>query len=114
MRQLMDLTAPVALASGIGVVGVGLIGRAWSNVFARAGWDVSLFDADAGTLERAPGLHAHVDLVRVGLLGELGLRRAAITGLRADDVPGVLELPRMCAEIAVGDAEEVTQIGEGQ
>lgn len=38
----------------VGVVGVGLIGRAWSNVFSRAGWDVRLYDADSATLEAAP------------------------------------------------------------
>ena len=26
----------------VGLVGVGLIGRAWANVFSRAGWDVRL------------------------------------------------------------------------
>lgn len=40
----------------VGIVGVGLIGRAWSNVFARAGWDVAIYDAHEGTLAAAPGL----------------------------------------------------------
>ncbi|MEM7749518.1 MAG: 3-hydroxyacyl-CoA dehydrogenase [Pseudomonadota bacterium] len=40
----------------VGIVGVGLIGRAWSNVFARAGWDVSIYDAHDATLQAAPGL----------------------------------------------------------
>jgi L-gulonate 3-dehydrogenase len=31
----------------IAVIGVGLIGRSWSIVFARAGWDVALYDAAA-------------------------------------------------------------------
>ena len=39
----------------IGIVGVGLIGRAWANVFARAGWDVRLWDPDAAALAAAPG-----------------------------------------------------------
>ena len=30
--------------SKIGVIGAGLIGRAWSMVFARAGHDVALYD----------------------------------------------------------------------
>src|SRR6188474_471698 len=30
----------------VGLVGVGLIGRAWANVFARAGWHVRVWDAD--------------------------------------------------------------------
>lgn len=31
------------------IVGAGLIGRAWAVVFARAGWEVSVFDPDAAT-----------------------------------------------------------------
>ncbi|MEM1306610.1 MAG: 3-hydroxyacyl-CoA dehydrogenase [Pseudomonadota bacterium] len=42
----------------IGVVGVGLIGRAWANVFARAGHDVALWDANPEALNAAPGLVA--------------------------------------------------------
>ena len=40
----------------VGIVGVGLIGRAWSNVFARAGWDVLVYDAHEATRDAAPGL----------------------------------------------------------
>jgi L-gulonate 3-dehydrogenase len=40
----------------VAIVGCGLIGRAWSNVFARAGWDVTIYDAHPETLERAPAL----------------------------------------------------------
>ncbi|MGT2481894.1 3-hydroxyacyl-CoA dehydrogenase NAD-binding domain-containing protein [Methylobacterium oryzae CBMB20] len=32
----------------VAIVGAGLIGRAWAMIFARAGWDVRLFDAAAG------------------------------------------------------------------
>ncbi len=54
------------------VIGVGLIGRAWANVFARAGWDVTLWDANAEALQAAPGqiaasLH---DLVAHGLVSD--------------------------------------------
>ena len=31
-----------------GIVGAGLIGCAWANVFARAGWSVRVWDPDAG------------------------------------------------------------------
>lgn len=53
----------------IGIVGVGLIGRAWANVFARAGWDVQLWDPDANALKAAPGLieAALGDVARHGL-----------------------------------------------
>lgn len=40
----------------VGIVGCGLIGRAWSNVFARAGWDVTVYDAHDETRESAPEL----------------------------------------------------------
>lgn len=40
----------------IGIVGTGLIGRAWAGVFARSGHEVHLWDADREALARAPGL----------------------------------------------------------
>jgi len=53
----------------VGLVGVGLIGRAWANVFARAGWDVRLWDPDAEALAAAPALIAQslADVERHGL-----------------------------------------------
>src|SRR5215216_3345191 len=38
------------------IVGAGLIGRGWANVFARAGWTVRVWDPDAGQRAAAPGL----------------------------------------------------------
>ena len=35
------------------MIGAGLIGRAWTMVFARAGWNVRLYDAFPGQLEQA-------------------------------------------------------------
>lgn len=40
--------------SRVAIIGVGLIGRAWAQVFARAGWDVSLWDPDGAALAAAP------------------------------------------------------------
>ncbi|QUS40496.1 3-hydroxyacyl-CoA dehydrogenase [Tardiphaga alba] len=40
----------------VGIVGVGLIGRAWAAIFARAGWTVRLTDPHRPTLEAAPKL----------------------------------------------------------
>ena len=40
----------------VAIIGAGLIGCAWANVFARAGWDVRLWDPDAKALEAAPAL----------------------------------------------------------
>jgi len=38
------------------IVGCGLIGRAWANVFARGGWQVALWDADPDTRSSAQSL----------------------------------------------------------
>ena len=53
----------------VGVIGTGLIGRAWANVFARGGWDVRLWDPDAAALANAPRLIAEAlhDVARHGL-----------------------------------------------
>lgn len=40
----------------VAIVGVGLIGRAWSAIFARAGWNVRVTDPHAPTLKAAPDL----------------------------------------------------------
>jgi L-gulonate 3-dehydrogenase len=40
----------------IAIIGVGLVGRGWSIVFARAGFQVALFDSDRTALDRAPSL----------------------------------------------------------
>ncbi|ABL71645.1 3-hydroxyacyl-CoA dehydrogenase [Paracoccus denitrificans] len=41
--------------SHIAIVGAGLIGRAWAFVFARAGFDVRVWDLDPQVLERLDG-----------------------------------------------------------
>jgi len=40
----------------VAIVGVGLIGRAWAAIFARAGWNVRITDPHAPTLNAAPAL----------------------------------------------------------
>ncbi|MDB5485397.1 MAG: 3-hydroxyacyl-CoA dehydrogenase [Tardiphaga sp.] len=42
----------------VAIVGVGLIGRAWAAIFARAGWTVRLTDPHRPTLDAAPRLIA--------------------------------------------------------
>jgi 3-hydroxyacyl-CoA dehydrogenase len=42
----------------VAIIGSGLIGRAWANVFARAGWEVRVWDPDAAVRSAAPGLVA--------------------------------------------------------
>lgn len=46
------------MARKMAVVGAGLIGRAWAMVFARAGWDVAMYDPVPAALEAAPALCA--------------------------------------------------------
>lgn len=52
------------------IVGAGLIGRAWANVFARAGWTVQVWDPDAGQRANAASLIAQSlhDLAGHGLV----------------------------------------------
>lgn len=54
----------------VGLIGVGLIGRAWANVFSRAGWDVKCWDANPEATANAPKLVAESlhDLARHGLV----------------------------------------------
>lgn len=77
----------------IGIVGVGLIGRAWSNVFSRAGWDVRLYDAHAQTLAAAPdriteSLH---DLAAHGLVADAkaAAKRISVAASLEEAVAGV-------------------------
>lgn len=44
------------MQSRITIIAAGLVGRAWSIVFARAGFDVRVFDPVEGAAERAIGL----------------------------------------------------------
>ena len=56
----------------VAVIGSGLIGRAWAMVFARAGWDVALYDAVEGAADKALGLIAEGldDLAKHGLVAD--------------------------------------------
>ena len=77
----------------IGLVGVGLIGRAWANVFSRAGWDVKLWDAKAETTAAAPRLVAEslADLARHGLVADPdgAARRVRAAATMEEAVAGV-------------------------
>jgi L-gulonate 3-dehydrogenase len=76
----------------VGVIGVGLIGRAWANVFARAGWDVQLWDPDAAALAAAPRLieEALGDVARHGLASDpaSAARRLKVSASLEDAVAG--------------------------
>ena len=84
----------------VAIIGTGLIGRAWANVFARAGWDVRLWDPDAKALEAAPGLieQAFHDVARHGLAADPA---AAIRRIK----------PAATLEEAVNDVDFVQENG---
>jgi 3-hydroxyacyl-CoA dehydrogenase len=71
----------------VAVIGVGLIGRAWAMVFARAGWDVALHDSVPGIAEAG-----------LGLIGQ-GLRALAEHGL-ADDPAAAAARVRVATDVA--------------
>ena len=62
----------------IAVIGAGLIGYSWAVVFARAGWEVALYDATSDATERA------LAMVAVGMaeLQEHGLVDDAKTAVK--------------------------------
>src|SRR5690242_3128815 len=80
---------PHASNSTVAIVGVGLIGRAWAAIFARAGWRVRLTDPHGPTLAAAPGL-IREDL---GKLARHGL---------ADDPDGAAARITVAASLAEG------------
>ncbi|MEW6643354.1 MAG: 3-hydroxyacyl-CoA dehydrogenase [Pseudomonadota bacterium] len=77
----------------VAIVGVGLIGRAWAMVFARAGWTVRLTDPHAPTLRAAPALIAAelAGLARHGLVTDpdAAVARIAVAPSLAAAVDGV-------------------------
>ncbi len=82
------------MSESVAIVGSGLIGRAWAMIFARAGWDVRLFDNAEGVAAAA------VPLCAEGLqtLAEHGLcpdPEGAAGRIRA--VAGLLEALAGCA-----------------
>ena len=94
----------------VGIVGVGLIGRAWANVFARAGWDVKLFDAHAETLEAAPGRirDSLKDLARHGIVddAEVAGKRLSVAASLEEAVTDVALVQESGPE-RVGDKVEI-------
>jgi L-gulonate 3-dehydrogenase len=90
----------------VGIIGAGLIGRAWANVFARAGWDVQLWDPDAKALDAAPRLieQALHDVARHGLAKDPA---AAAKRLR---VAGSLEEAAQGAELVQESGPEQIEV----
>ena len=84
----------------VAVVGVGLIGRAWAAIFARAGWNVRLSDPHHATLQSAKEL-IHEEL--------RALHRHGL----ADDPDGAASRIRVAANLAdaVKDASFIQENG---
>ena len=62
------------------IIGVGLIGRAWAMAFARAGWQVRLYDSVATQLDAARG-HIATSLAEqqaAGLVADAQVARAVM------------------------------------
>jgi L-gulonate 3-dehydrogenase len=82
------------------IIGAGLIGRAWSNVFARAGWEVRVWDPDEGQRMQASKLVAQ------------SLRDLAAHGLVADPEAAAKRVTVVATlEEAVANAEYVQECG---
>lgn len=89
----------------VAVVATGVIGRSWIEVFARAGCEVAVFDADPDQLDRAM---AWFRRERKALRAAGSLTRKAARGWR-DRVRAAESL-----EDAVGDAEYIQESGPEQ
>ena len=76
----------------VGLIGLGLIGRAWANVFSRAGWEVRGWDPDAAASAKAPELIAQSlrDVARYGLAKDSAeaARRVKVVGSLDEAVKG--------------------------
>ncbi len=76
------------------IVGLGLVGRAWAIAFARAGWQVRVFDADAEAAKRSLGTIGDMaaDLETQRLLdpggAEEAVGRMSIAGSLAEALEG--------------------------
>ncbi len=82
------------------IVGAGLIGRAWANVFARAGWNVRVWDPDAGQRASAAKLI------------EESLHELAAHGLVTDPAASAKRVTVAASlEVAVNGAEYVQECG---
>ena len=75
--------------SRVACIGAGTVGRAWAVVFARAGYDVGLFDAIEGEVERTaiPGARRTLELL-------------AENGLLTEDVDTVVARIKSASSIA--------------
>ncbi|HHZ09709.1 MAG TPA: 3-hydroxyacyl-CoA dehydrogenase [Rhizobiales bacterium] len=106
----------------VAIVGTGLIGRGWAAAFARAGWEVSLWDSQPGAAAAAQGEvgKALADMAEAGLVADpdrlaanvrlAGTVEGAVAGVdyvqesvpeNADVKRGVFELLDACAPAGI-------------
>jgi L-gulonate 3-dehydrogenase len=84
----------------VAIIGSGLIGRAWGMIFARAGWQVRLWDPMEGVASGAVGLCAE------------GLRDLATHGLCEDPAGAAARISAAASlEEAAGEADFVQENG---
>jgi len=87
----------------IGIVGAGLIGRAWAMVFARSGHPVKLWDGEAKQRDAAlPIIGDRLrDLEAAGLIHDPQaiLKRVTIVGTMAEAVQGVAHVQECLPEV---------------
>ncbi|HET6519663.1 MAG TPA: 3-hydroxyacyl-CoA dehydrogenase [Geminicoccaceae bacterium] len=88
----------------VALIGSGLVGRGWAIVFARAGGEVALFDADPPALEAAvPAIEASLaDLKALGLVDD-----PAAVGARIRPAASLAEALRGAAYVQESVAEDV-------
>lgn len=91
------------MAGHIGIVGSGLVGSGWAIVFARAGRQVRVFDANAAILQRLPQqLRAALEAMNGhGLVDDVDaiLSRITIAGSLADAVAGATYVQESVVEV---------------
>jgi L-gulonate 3-dehydrogenase len=77
----------------VGIIGAGLIGRSWANVFSRAGWNVRAWDPFAAQREVVAELIARSlrDLAEFGLVddADAAARRVTVVDTLEDAVAAV-------------------------
>lgn len=71
------------MTAHIGIIGAGLIGRAWAIVFARSGMSVCIYDIDASALGRVRDdiRQSLQDLRQAGLIADI---EAPLSLIRTD------------------------------
>lgn len=67
------------------VIGAGLIGKSWAIVFARAGWEVTLYDSNSAVLAAAPAeIERQVAIMQDAGMLQQGEQLLANISLQAD------------------------------